>query len=553
MPEARWIVLLVVIPMAAGIVTTFTRRRFALSRAIGIGSLLATLALSAGWLAQTSSGSIMPTQMGGWPAPFGITIVFDGISGLLIVTTQLVALAALIYASGSLSPLTERRWFHPLTHLLVMGVNYSFLTGDLFNLFVAFEVMLMSSYALLCAGGSRRQMTQAFKYVMLNLIASGFFVLGAGLIYGMMGTLNYADLAREVASSAAPGGEPLPAAFPAVATMLLFVFALKAAAFPLWFWLPDTYHTTPIPVAALFGGLLTKVGVYAMLRLMPMVFAAPAAREESPITLILTVAAGATMFLGALCALAMRSVRRVIAMILVSGVGVPLMGIALLTPEALGGALFYSAQSMLTVAALFLCCGIMERLSGTDDLDKLGGLHRRAPWLSALFLIAAMSTVGLPPLSGFYGKLAILRDALGPGAAMSAAWTVMAVILLATSALTLVVMAKLYARIFWVSPEGEPATQSRLAFPGRTSGLRAAYLSAGLLVAGAVGIGLAPEPLLSTAMSATAELNEPRGYVTAVLGDEAWRDDGPALTLPIYEALAESLAEAGGAKEKGAH
>jgi multicomponent Na+:H+ antiporter subunit D len=164
-----------------------------------------------------------------------------------------------------------------------------------------------------------------------------------------------------------------------------------------------------------------------------------------------------------------------------------------------------------------------------------------------------MSTVGLPPLSGFYGKLAILRDALGPGSAASATWTVMSVILITSSALTLVVMAKLYARIFWVSPEGEPGTQSRLAFPGRTSGLRAAYASAGLLVAGAVGIGFVPEPLLSTTMTATAELNEPRDYVTAVLGEEAWTDDGPAPTLPIYEALGESLAEAGEASGKGAH
>ena len=358
-------------------------------------------------------------------------------------------------------------------------------------------------------------------------------------MYGMMGTLNYADLARAVAASAS-GGAELPAAFPAVATMLLFVFALKAAAFPLWFWLPDTYHTTPISVAALFGGMLTKVGVYAMLRLMPMVFAAPAIRDESPVVLILTIMAGTTMVVGIFCALAMRSVRRVIAMTLVSHIGFPLMGIAMMTPLALAGALFYSVQSMLTVAGLFLCCGVVERLAGTDELDKLGGLHRRAPWLSVLFLLAAMSTVGLPPLSGFYGKLAILRDAFEPGA--SPVWTVMAVALLTTSALTLVVMAKLYVRIFWVSPEGEPATQSRLAFAGRTSGLGLAYASVGLMVVGSLAVGFLPEPLMSTAVAATSDLNEPRSYVTAVLGEEAWTDAGPARTLPVYEQLAEAMA-----------
>ena len=545
MLDARWIVLLIVIPMATAIVTTFLRRRFVLQRVLGVVSLSTSLALCLGWLGASSPAGMLHSQMGGWPAPFGITVVFDGLSGLFLTATQLVALAAVIYASGALSPLTERRWFHPLVHLLVMGVNFSFLTGDLFNLFVAFEVMLMSSYALLCAGGSRKQLAQAYKYVMLNLIGSGFFVLGAGLMYGLMGTLNYADLARMVAASGA-GGEALPPAFPAVATMLLFVFALKGAVFPLWFWLPDTYHTTPIAVAALFGGLLTKVGVYAMIRLMPMVFAAPVIRDESAIVVILTMGAGLTMLVGIVCAIGMRSVRRAIAMTLASHIGFPLMGIALMTPGSLGAAAFYSVQSMLVIAAMFLCCGIVERLSGTDDMDQMGGLHRRAPWLSAMFLIAAMSTVGLPPLSGFYGKFALLRESLDPS--LGWVWVVLSVIVLLTSALTLVVMSKMYVRIFWVSPEGEASTESRLALVGRTGGLRAAYASAGVLLAASVGVGLAPEGLMSTAMVATSELNEPRSYVTAILGEEAWTDEGPARTLAIYEALAEADAS----HEKGA-
>lgn len=548
MLDSRWIVLLIVLPMATAIVTTFVRRRFALQRVIGLTSLLSSLSLSVMWLIPAAGGEVITAQMGGWPAPFGITVVFDAMSGLLLTSTQFVGLAALIYASGALSPLTERRWFHPLAHLLIMGVNYSFLTGDLFNLFVAFEVMLMSSYALLCAGGSRRQLSQAYKYVVLNLIGSGFFVLGAGLVYGMMGTLNYADLARVVAASA-NGGPALPPAFPVVATMLLFVFALKAAVFPLWFWLPDTYHTTPISVAALFGGLLTKVGVYAMLRLLPMVFAAPAVQGDSPIVAIVAVAAGLTMTVGIMCALAMRSVRRALAMTLVAHIGFPLLGIALMTPMAMGGALVYSVQSMLVVAGMFLCCGIVERLAGTDDMDKLGGLHRRAPWLSVLMLVGAMSTVGLPPFSGFYGKLMILREAFDPS--LGVAWRVLAFAVIVSGALTLVVMAKMYARVFWISPEGEPALQSHLSFPGRTGGLRGAYVSAWLLIGGSVLIGLAPEGLVSSSLVATREGGEPRAYVTAVLGDEAWTEEGAAATLPIYEALAE--AKEHGGTDHGAH
>ena len=550
MLDGRWIVLLIVVPMATAIATTFFRRRFVLQRVVGLVSLTLSFVLSLMWLFAAARGEILTSQMGGWPAPFGITVVFDAMSGLLLATTQLVGIAALLYASGSLSPMTERRWYHPLSHLLIMGVNYSFLTGDLFNLFVAFEVMLMSSYALLCAGGSRRQLTQAYKYVVLNLIGSGFFVLGAGLVYGMMGTLNYADLARIVASST-NGGAEIPPAFPAVATMLLFVFALKAAVFPLWFWLPDTYHTVPVSVAVLFGGLLTKVGIYAMLRLFPMVFAAPAVLWESPIIPILMVAAGMTMVVGILCALAMRSVRRAIAMTLVAHIGFPLMGIAMLEPGSLAGALVYSVQSMLVVAGMFLCCGIVERLGGTDDMDKLGGLHRRAPWLSVLFLIAAMSTVGLPPFSGFYGKLMILRESLDPS--LGVMWRVLAGALIVSGALTLLVMAKMYVRVFWISPEGEPCAQNRLSFPGRTSGLRTAYASAVLLIGASLGIGLAPEGLIFVATLATAEANEPRGYVTAVLGDEAWTDGGAAPVLTIYAGLADAEPSGAHGDDGGTH
>jgi multicomponent Na+:H+ antiporter subunit D len=277
-----------------------------------------------------------------------------------------------------------------------------------------------------------------------------------------------------------------------------------------------------------------------------MVFAAPAVRGESPIVVIVAVAAGLTMVVGILCALAMRSVRRTIAMTLVAHIGFPLLGIALMTPMALGGALVYSVQSMLVVAGMFLCCGIVERLAGTDDMDKLGGLHRRAPWLSVLMLVAAMSTVGLPPFSGFYGKLMILREAFDP--AQGAAWRVLAGAVIVSGALTLVVMAKLYVRVFWTSPTGEPEGQSHLSFPGRTGGLRGAYVSSSLLLGASVLIGLAPESLVSTSLVATSEASEPRRYVTAVLGEEAWDDDGAAPSLAIYEALADAAATGGHVK-----
>jgi len=519
---ANSIILLVLIPFLAGILTTLIRGWVAAQRAVGALSLLATFGLAIGYLVESYPATPLVSQLGGWEAPFGIAIVFDTLSGLMIAAVTLVAFACFLASFSTMRPQVERDWFHPLFHLLLMGLNYAFLTGDLFNLFVAFEIVLLASYALLCLGGSREQLSQAYKYVMLNLIGSTFFVLGAGLVYGMAGTLNFADLAMFAAEAQLPGGEPLPPAFYAVSMLLLFVFALKSAVFPLWFWLPDTYHTCSISIVALFGGVLTKLGIYALIRIYPMVFAAHSLGERSAVVVALSLGAGLTLVLAALGALGMGRLRRVLALVLVSSIGYQIFGVAMMTPDALGAAVFYAVQSMLVIAALFLCCGIIEAHADTDEIAKVSGLLKRAPWLGVLMFLAGLSLVGLPPFSGFFPKLALVLEGF---VLEERGFWILSMVALVTGFLTLIVFAKVWGLMFWSPARGWSASE-----PGEAAGpfplrsLVPAYAGVTILVVASLAAGFAAEGLNRLALAATEELTAPRTYVAAVLG-ERWPDE----------------------------
>jgi multicomponent Na+:H+ antiporter subunit D len=520
----HWIILFTLIPLATGLVSVpLINVRWA-SRTLGAVSLAATFGLAVAMLWTIRDGEVMTSQMGGWAAPFGISMVFDSLSGLLLATASVVALGSYIHSFCSLDPVTERRYYHPLMHLLMFGVNLSFLTGDLFNLFVAFEIMLMASYALLVIGASKPQLNQAYKYVLLNLLASTIFVMAAGMVYGMMGTLNIADLAR-IVSERQMAGESLPTGFTALGVLLLLVFGLKGAFFPLWFWLPDTYWTTPIAVAGLFGGMLTKVGVYAVARTFPLVFAQAPPTGGDPtdsrtlLLLILAISAGFTMLLAVLGAVSQHNVRRILSVHVISQVGYMVFGLALMTPWAIAGCVFYMIQHMVVKCSLFLCCGVMEKHAGTDDLDKLGGLLKRDVLLATLFFIAAMSLVGLPPLSGFFGKLVIIRE----GFEIPGAWW-LAVIGLLTGALTLLSMLKIWSYGFW-NPGPSPVAHEAKDVK-RT--MRPAYAGIALLVAVALFLGFGAQPVYVIAKHAGEQVVRPDTYIRAVL---------PADRLARYDAL----------------
>ncbi len=522
--------LLTALPLLAGILTTLVRPRIRAQRAVGVVALGALVGLN-GWLCATLPSGATPSLsvVGGWPAPYGIVLAYDGLSGALMLVTGVVGLSCYLAAFSLLPRRLEAGWFHPLFHLLIMGVNFSFLTGDLFNLFVAFEIMLMASYALLTLGSTRAQLSQSYKYVVLNLLGSTIFVLAAGLVYGMMGTLNYADLARMVAE-ARVGGEALPTGFQSVSVLLLFVFALKAAVFPLWFWLPDTYHTMPAPIAGAFAALLSKVGVYAILRLYPMVFGSPLLEGSPASAAILPLAAGFTMIVAVVGAIGAVTIRRILAMVLMAHVGYLLFGVSLMTGPSHAATLWYMAQEMLVMGGLFVSAGMVIRHAGTDDLREMSGVAARAPLLGWVTLTLLLALAGMPPLAGFFAKALLVREGVSAGAWWLTAAT------LATAVVTLLAALRIWCHGFWM-----PLRGARLETPPGAVALARpsmgwAFAGLMILTGSSVAVGLAAPVASSFTARATAELTRPESYVEAVLGEGAW---------PLAAADAEAVASAG--------
>ena len=516
------VILPIVLPLLAGVVNLILHKRRSAGSAVTIAALAGSL-LAAVWMVLTlyggpgATGGVMASQMGNWPAPFGITVIADLFSACLLVVAGLVTLAAYCHALTQASPRFTGGYFNALLPLMTAGVNWAFLAGDLFNLFVSFEVLLLASYGLLVSGTTPRQMRHAHKYVILNLIVSAVFVMGCGWVYGTTGTLNFA----EMAVLSRTGAIDSRAALAVVAVG--FVFATKAAAFPMWYWLPESYPTLPPSVGGLYAGLLTKVGVYAMVRLFVTAFGGADVVAEA-LSPLLVVSAAGTMFLGVLGAVGSGTVRRILSVHVISQVGYMILGITLavgsteaVAAVAVAATLLYMVQHMVVKCGLFLCCGSMEKYSGTDDLSRMGGLVSRDTWLATIFLIAALSLVGLPPLSGFFGKYLLIAQSFERGGPSG---IFLAIVAIATGALTLLSMAKIWSYGFW-----SPAPAGTLSAT-RPDGYRPARRTSGLwsataLVIAALLIGLCAGPIYDLAVVAGEGVASPRAYVEAALGTHA--------------------------------
>ena len=505
------VILYVLVPFFAGTVNVALHRFRNVQRAIVAAALAANLVLALAGLAtvyrgEHATGGVLVTQMGNWPAPFGITLVLDPLAAVMLSVTAAVTLFVYLYALSQLAHRFEGGYFHAMYPFLLLGVNWAFVTGDLFNLFVAFEIMLMSSYVLMSAGTTPRQMQHSYKYVLLNLLNSTLLVVACGLIYGHLGTLNIAEITHLSMTGQIP-----PRAIPAIA-LLLIVFGTKTAAFPLWFWLPDSYPTLPPAIGGLFAGLLTKVGVYTLIRTFIMMFGAEPRVREVVFPVLLVSAAG-TMFLGVLGAVSSHNVRRILAIHVISQVGYMVLGVALASELAIAACILYMVQHMIVKSALFLCCGMMERYGGgSDELARLGGLARRDAWLAALFFVAALSLAGLPPLSGFFGKLLLLIESLR---FERRAWGyLLATIAVVTSLLTLLSMLKIWCFVFW-SPTTEYVDRSP-----RPAHRRAALLATSCMVLLALSVGLGAQQYFKVAKVAARDVIAARPYVSAVLGEQ---------------------------------
>ncbi|MBA2667583.1 MAG: Na+/H+ antiporter subunit D [Trueperaceae bacterium] len=486
----------VILPLAVAALLFVLQGRREAQRVISTASTALLVTLSAILLYRVSEGGILVAQFGEWRAPFGISFVADHLSAIMVVITGVMAVATAVYALRDIDPDREALGYHPLFQVLLAGINGAFLTGDLFNMYVWFEVLLIASFVLLTLGNRREQLEGGIKYVAVNLVSSLVFLGAIGLVYGVTGTLNMADLAIRLPQ--APGG-----LVSVIAMLFMVAFGIKAALFPLFFWLPASYHTPPQAIAAIFAGMLTKVGVYALIRVFTLLFVHDVAYTHT----ILLWIAGFTMVTGVLGAAAQNDFRKILSFHIISQIGYMIMGLALYTPLALLGAVFYIVHHIIVKANLFLVAGIVRRYAGSFDLDRLGGLYRRAPFLSVLFLVPAFSLAGFPPLSGFWAKLVVVLAAADVGA-----WPIVAVALV-VGLLTIYSMTKIWQAAFWSPlPDG-------VELAPRPSGLLyAPVIGLALLT---LAIGFWSGPFLAVAEAAATELMDPTAYVRAVLGDAA--------------------------------
>jgi multicomponent Na+:H+ antiporter subunit D len=489
------------IPLATALVCLALWPRRDLQRIISLVGAAALLLAGWGLLAAVRQQGVLSVQAGAWAAPFGITLVADLFSAVLVCVTGVMGLAVAIYGLADTDPEHERLGYHPLMQVLLLGVCGSFLTGDIFNLYVWFEVMLIASFVLLAMGGKRVHMEGAIKYVVLNLIASSLFLAAVGILYGVAGTLNMADLARLIRDAEVSG--PLPV----IAILFMIAFGIKAAVFPLFFWLPASYHTAPIAVTTIFSALLTKVGVYALIRIFTLIFINETVAWQPYILAV----AGLTMIVGVLGAVAQDEMQRLLSFHIVSQIGYLIMGLGLLTLLSLAGTIYFMIHVMAAKSALFLATGMVRRLTGSTELQKLGGLYRTEPLLAALFFLPALALAGIPPLSGFWAKLALVWSGLESGH-----YIVVAAALL-VSLMTLFSMIKIWSEAFWkAQPARETADRAAVSLaPGAFWLLAVPTAFLGLTT---VGMGLFPEPLYALCLEAAAQLLLPTAYIAAVLG-----------------------------------
>jgi multicomponent K+:H+ antiporter subunit D len=464
------------------------------ARRIALASVLLGAVFAFRLVETAATGTLTVYRLGNWPAPFGIVLVIDRLSALMLMLTSCVAVPVVWYASGGWD--AQGRHFHALFQFQLMGLAGAFATGDIFNLFVFFEVLLIASYVLMMHGLGKDRLRIGLQYVVLNLTASALFLVGVALLYAFTGTLNFADLAIRVPQASGTEASVLKAG----ALILLVVFGFKAALVPLAMWLPATYAAASAPVAALFA-IMTKVGVYAIIRVHGVVFGPELVQ---PILLPLALA---TSVIGVLGALAAHTLPRLVAWLTVASVGTILVAVGLFDPAAWAAGLYYLLNSTLVVAGLFLLSELVAAQRGpmADRLEPCSPVAQPL-LLGLMLLLAAASSAGLPPLPGFIGKLMLLEAALA-SPAVTLVWTVV----LGVGFLTLVGLARAGSVLFWsVRPE----------VPGGSAGASPSLVGATLALLGmSVLLSVFAAPVQRYTTDAARQLGDRAAYARAVLGD----------------------------------
>lgn len=487
----KLIILPVILPLIAGLLFILLRSYIKLQRSFSLVTLGALIIISIMMMLHIQTNGILTMQLGNWQAPFGIGLVADMFSVLLVLTTSIIAFCCVMFAFKTIGREREEYYFYPLFLFLITGVNGSFLTGDLFNLYVFFEVLLLASYVLVTLGGKKVQLREAMKYVIINIISSALFLVGIAYMYSITGTLNLAHISIRIAEAGQDGF------ITTVAILFLLVFGVKAGLF-LFYWLPGSYSVPPTAVSAVFAALLTKVGIYAIIRMFTLVF-----YHEPEIThLLIGILAALTMILGGIGAIGYWEIEKILTYNVIIGSGFILAGLAAFTENGLLGSTYYLIHDMIVKALIFLIGGVIVYLTGTNHLKEMSGLIRTHPYLGWMFFIGALSLIGIPPLSGFVGKVFITRGTF------EADFFWLGIIGLLTSLLILYSIMKIFMNAFWgetlLSEEEERGT---------TKGVMTSIAILTLLT---IFLGIGPELISDYVETAVEGLMDPSLYIDAV-------------------------------------
>lgn len=494
------IVLPLIVPVITAILLVFLRQNIMIQRILSLCTLGFVIFISVVLLLEVQQQGVMRIDFSGWIPPFGILFVADSFAVLLVFVANIVAAICVVYAFFTIGEQYEKMYFYPFVLLMVAGVNGSFLTGDIFNLFVCFEVMLLASYALISLGGGKVQLREALKYVLINIVASWIFLVALAFLYGTIGTLNMAHISLRVMEA---GADPL---ITTVGLVFLIVFSLKAGLL-LFFWLPGSYSVPPTAIAALFAALLTKVGIYALVRTFTLLFTTNPGVTHTTLGIM----AGLTILAGCMGALAGRDVRTIASYNVLIGVGFIVAGLAIGTESALQGVTYYLMHDMVVKAMLFLAVGMMIYVTGETLIDNMSGLIRNYPFFGWLFFIMMCSIAGIPPLSGFLGKVLIGQGAIEGGN----------FVLLGLGFFSSLIVLYSLLRIFLSSFFGETI----LSIEDETPLPKRMVLPLTLLSVCTIALGIGAESMAPYVKDAAETLHTPSIYIDAVLNGEKWQGE----------------------------
>jgi len=498
----HWIVAPIVLPaLLAPFIVLAARFHINIQRVVSVAGVLTLTAIAAGLVWQTADGTILLYQLGDWAAPFGIVLVGDRLSTLMVLLTGVLALSVLLYSIGS--GWDDRGWhFHALFQFQLMGIIGAFLTGDLFNLFVFFEVLLIASYGLMIHAGGNDRLRAGVQYVLFNLIGSTLFLFALGSIYAETGTLNMADLAQRVTLINAEETVGIRIA----AVLLLLVFAIKAALVPLHFWLPSSYAEAPAPVAALFA-IMTKVGAYAIIRVYTIIFPPDLEVTAGLHDLWLMPAALVSLAIGMVGVLAAKRLDRLVAFSIIGSMGMVMVAISLFTPDGIAAALYYIVHSTLSGAALFLIVDLVRTERANVELNPQSPMAGAA-LTAGMFFVGAIAMAGMPPLSGFLGKL-LLLDAAFNTELVVWIWA----IVLGSSLISILGFGRAGSILFWKARSVEPADDA--VETQRPSAL--SYCAIGGLVGLIVALTVFGGQVHRYTQSISEQLFAPEPYISAVV------------------------------------